>query len=116
MSEPLVKPRIYVGVFLALIFFTLVTTGVAYVDLGRFNTVVALLIAVTKATLVVLFFMHIKYSHGLTKIIVIAGLFWLVLLIAGTMGDYVSRPWDPHPNNWQPSIATPPALGTQDSP
>ena len=65
----------------------------ATIDLGRWNTPVALFIAVTKAVLVVLFFMHAKYSTRLTWVVALAGVFWLGMLLALTMGDYVTRGW-----------------------
>ena len=74
---------------------TATTTAVSYVDLGPWSTVVALGIAVVKATLVVLFFMHVKYSSQLTKIVVAGGLFWLAILIALTLSDFLSRGWLP---------------------
>jgi cytochrome c oxidase subunit 4 len=63
----------------------------AFVDLGRFNIVVALLIATIKATLVVLIFMHAKYAPERTKLVIIAGVFWLALLLFMTLSDYATR-------------------------
>ena len=83
----------YLMVFLALIVGTIVTWQVALIDLGPFNIVVALTIAVCKASLVVLFFMHVKYSPRLTKLVVIAGLFWLFILLAMTETDLLTRHW-----------------------
>jgi cytochrome c oxidase subunit 4 len=65
--------------------------GVAFVDLGPMNAVVAMTIAVFKATLVVLFFMHVKYSTRLTWVVVVASVFWLLILLALTLADYASR-------------------------
>jgi cytochrome c oxidase subunit 4 len=92
-SHHIVPVPIYIGVFLALIVGTIVTTLVAYIDLGPFNIVVALTIAVCKATLVVLFFMHVKYSPKLTKLVVLAGIFWLVILLTMTESDLLTRHW-----------------------
>jgi cytochrome c oxidase subunit IV len=89
----IVGPKIYLTVFLVLLFFTALTTGVAFIDLGVFNAVIALAIACTKAALVVLFFMHIHYSSRLLKMTVAAGLFTFGLLITLTMSDYISRAW-----------------------
>lgn len=89
----IVPIHVYVGVFIALIIGTVLTWQVALIDLGRFNVIVALTIAVTKATLVVLFFMHVKYSTKLTKLVVIAGLFWLMLLLCITEADLLTRGW-----------------------
>ena len=83
--------KIYYGIFGILIVLTAVTVAVAYVDLGRLNTVVALAIAAFKATVVVLYFMHVKYSTRLIKLTVIAGLYWMVILFGLTLGDYLTR-------------------------
>jgi cytochrome c oxidase subunit 4 len=100
MSEHVVPVRLYVTVFVALLCLTALTTGVAYIDLGAFNTVAALAIAGVKMLLVVLFFMHVKYSSGLTKIIVLAAIFWLALLISLTLTDVMTRQWTPTPSGW----------------
>src|SRR5262245_10988944 len=91
MSDHVVPTRIYYIIFLALMVCTAITVGVAFVDLGRLNAVVAMTIAVLKATLVVLFFMHLKYGTRLTWVVVVAGLFWLGIMLALTLGDYASR-------------------------
>lgn len=83
----------YVFVFLALIVGTIVTYVVANIDLGMWNAPIALVIATTKATLVVLFFMHVKDSSRLTKITVSAGVFWLCILLTLTMTDFLTRIW-----------------------
>jgi cytochrome c oxidase subunit IV len=93
MSEYIVPTRTYYGIFAVLIACTLLTWRVAYFDLGPLNTVVALAIAVFKATLVVLFFMHVKYSTRLTWAVVLGGLFWFGIMITLTMGDYLTRAW-----------------------
>ena len=108
MSEHIVPVKTYLAVFVALILLTALTTWVAYIDLGPFNTVAALVIAVTKMLLVVLFFMHVKYSSGMTKIVIIAGVFWLAILIALTMADEMTRNWTPDPGPWSsPSLLLP---------
>src|ERR1700743_2305565 len=89
----IVPKRIYFLVFIALIILTWVTTFVSEVDLGRWNIFVALAIAICKASLVVLFFMHVFYSTRLTKMIVSASLFWLTLLLFITMADLWTRTW-----------------------
>ncbi len=81
----------YVVVFLALMVLTSLTVGAAFVDLGPFNDVVALAIAFTKATLVVLIFMHVRHASRLTKITVVAGFLWLLILFGITLTDYFSR-------------------------
>ena len=100
MSHPIVPQKTYVFVFLALIGLTALTTGVAYIDLGPFNTVAALAIAFSKMLLVILFFMGVRSSSGLIRIIVVAGFFWLALLISFTMTDYHTRTWTPVPESW----------------
>src|SRR4051812_20708336 len=89
----IVPKRTYYLIFLVLMVCTALTVWVAFIDLGTMNTVVALTIAVFKASLVVLFFMHVKYSPRLTWLVVLASVFWLGLLLFMTMGDYVTRSW-----------------------
>ena len=88
-----VPRRIYFAVFIALIVLTWVTALVSRIDLGRWNIFVALAIAVIKASLVALFFMHVRYSSRLTKMVVESGVFWLVLLLFITMADLWTRNW-----------------------
>jgi cytochrome c oxidase subunit 4 len=84
---------VYVAVFLALLAGTAATTAIAYVDLGMLNNVVAIGIAAVKATLVILFFMHLKYSTRMSKVVFVSGLFWLVILLSITFADYFTRGW-----------------------
>ena len=93
MSEHVVPTRVYYTIFAVLIAGTLLTWQIAYFDLGPFNTIAALAIAVTKATIVVLFFMHVKYSTRLTQLAVLGGLYWLLILLALTLSDYLTRSW-----------------------
>jgi cytochrome c oxidase subunit 4 len=93
MSEHIVSRKVYFGVFGALIVLTIATVIIAELDLGRLNVIVALAVAVTKAILVVLYFMHIKYSSRLTQIVVVTGLVWFLILIALTLADYRTRGW-----------------------
>jgi cytochrome c oxidase subunit 4 len=82
----------YYGIWIALMILTVVTARVAFIDLGPSNTVVALVIATCKALLVVLFFMHVKYaSEKLTKMVIVASLFWLLLLLLLSLADYGTR-------------------------
>jgi cytochrome c oxidase subunit 4 len=90
-ASHLVSPRTYVTIFLALMVLTAVTVGAAFLDLGPFNTFVAVVIACTKMMLVVLYFMHVRYSSRLTWAVVGAGFFWLGLLLLLTLSDYVTR-------------------------
>ncbi len=96
----IVPVPIYVAVFVALIIFTALTTGIAYIDLGKWNTVVALVIAVCKMVLVVLFFMHVKYSKGLTRIVILGAFFWLGIMITLTCSDELTRHWEIVPQGW----------------
>ncbi len=91
-SEPVVSVRAYLWVWFTLIILTVTTTGVAFVDLGaEWNSVAALAIASAKAILVVAYFMHLRYSGKLTWVFAGAGLFWLLLLVGGTLDDVVTR-------------------------
>jgi len=96
MIEPthaIVSPRIYVAILFALLLGTALTVWASFVDLGVWNPVIALAIATTKALLVVLFFMHVKYSPNLTKLSIVAGIFLFLTLISMTLADYISRAW-----------------------
>ena len=93
MTEHIDSVKTYGLIFLALIVLTFVTTGVAYIDLGPFSVVVALGIAVIKMLLVALFFMHIRYSDRLTKLVIGGGLLWLGILLFLTLGDVATRGW-----------------------
>lgn len=96
MSEHIVYPRVYVTIFFVLLVGTALTVIAAYQDFpGPLNAVVALTIAVVKATFVVLYFMHVRYSSRLVWLIVGAGLFWLVIMFALTLSDYSTRDWLP---------------------
>ena len=89
----IVSPVIYIIIGGSLLVLTGLTVGAAFLELGIFNPIVALLIACIKAILVVLFFMHVKYSSKLTKLTVFAGLFTFLTLIGMTLSDYFSRAW-----------------------
>jgi cytochrome c oxidase subunit 4 len=99
MSEPthhthtVVQPKVYGIIFAALLVFTATTVGASYLELGVFNAVVALTIAVIKAVLVILFFMHIRYSSRLTMLTLASGFFTLIVLLTMTLTDYISRAW-----------------------
>ncbi len=88
-----VPAALYFGIWAALMALTLTTVLASFAELGAFNIVVALLIATIKGTLVVLFFMHLRYSPKLTMVAVIASLFWLFIMFSLTMTDYLSRGW-----------------------
>ena len=89
-TEHIVPPSTYLIIILTLMFLTGSTVTAAYVDSGRFNIVAALGIATVKATLVVFFFMHAKYSPKRTKLVIFAGIFWLMILLFMTLSDYAS--------------------------
>ena len=93
MTEHVDSIKTYALVFLGLIVLTVATTAVAFVDLGPFSGVVALLIAVCKMLLVALFFMHVRHSTRLTKLVVLGGLLWLGILLTFTLADVISRGW-----------------------
>jgi cytochrome c oxidase subunit 4 len=88
-----VPVKIYIAVFLALATLTVITTAVAFVDLGPLNNVVMLAISLLKTSLVVLFFMHVKYSTRLVPLIVVGAVVWLLIMFGITMSDYVTRGW-----------------------
>ena len=95
MSEHIVPVRIYVTIFLVLMAGTALTVVAAFYDFPwQLNTVVALTIATIKATFVVLYFMHVRYSSRLIWVIVASALFWMGIMFALTFSDYKTRPWD----------------------
>jgi cytochrome c oxidase subunit 4 len=96
MSEHIVYPRVYIGIFLILLVGTLLTVLAAFRDFpGPLNAVVALTIATIKATFVVLYFMHVRYSGRLVWVVIGSALFWLGIMFALTISDYSSRGWLP---------------------
>ena len=90
-SHHIISPGTYLVIILSLMGLTAATVFAAFVDMGRYNIVAALGIATVKASLVVLFFMHAKYSPKRTQLVILAGVFWLGLLLFMTMGDYETR-------------------------
>jgi len=96
MSEHIVSVKVYLTIFLALLVGTFLTVVAAFYDFPwQLNTVFALTIASIKATLVVLYFMHVRYSSRLVWVIVTSALFWLLILFALTLSDYWTREWLP---------------------
>jgi cytochrome c oxidase subunit 4 len=91
----IVSKKLYFTIFLTLIIMTFLTRKIAEYDLGEWSTIIAISIAIFKASLVVLFFMHVRYSDHLIQFVVVAGLFWLGILLALTFGDYFTRSWLP---------------------
>lgn len=91
MSGHVSSVGLYLTIFFALMILTAVTVAAAYLDLGQFNFAVAMLIAGFKASLVVWYFMHMKYQSDLTKLTLSVGLFFLVILLGILLVDYVSK-------------------------
>jgi cytochrome c oxidase subunit 4 len=89
----IVSPKVYLVILTALLVGTAVTIWASFVDMGPLNPIIALAIACTKAVLVVLFFMHVKYSTKLTKLTVGAGVFTFLILVGMTLADYFTRAW-----------------------
>ena len=85
--------RTYVGIFAALLILTVLTVAAAFVNLVFFSDIVAIGIAVTKATLIVLFFMHVRHSSQLTKFVLASTVFMLLVLVVGIVNDYITRWW-----------------------
>jgi cytochrome c oxidase subunit 4 len=102
MSEPnhhahtIVGPKVYLVILFALLLGTTLTVWASFIDLGFWNPIIALAIATTKATLVLLYFMHVRYSTRLTKLAIGGGIFIFLTLISMTLADYISRAW----GNW----------------
>jgi len=97
MPEHVLPPRVYYTVFAVLLALTALTVSVSFIDLGPLSTVVALSIAAGKALLVILYFMHLRYSSRLTWLFVGGGFFWLGILMVLTMTDVATRGWLPFP-------------------
>lgn len=96
MSEHIVSVRVYISIFLVLLVGTALTVAAAFYDFPwRLNTIVALTIATIKATFVVLYFMHVRYSARLIWVIVASALFWVGIMFALTLSDYFTRGWIP---------------------
>ena len=93
MTQHVDSVKTYALVFIGLIALTVITTAVAFVDLKAFSVVAALVIAVCKMLLVALFFMHIRHSTKLTRIVVLGGLLWLAILLVLTLSDFITRGW-----------------------
>jgi len=91
MTHHVVAIKVYLGVFAALMLLMAATIGAAYFDLGLINNVVALTIAIAKTSLIMLYFMHLRYSSRLTQIFALVGFLFLVILVAFTLSDYLTR-------------------------
>lgn len=100
MTAHITRAKTFVFVWVALVIFTGLTSWVSYLELGPWNVVVALAIAVTKASLVVWFFMGVRYTTTLTRLFVVGGLVWLSIMILITFSDYNSRNWTYQGQPW----------------
>lgn len=98
MSDHIVPLKVYYAVFAALMVLTVITVLVAFFDFGVLNDVVAMAIAGSKALLVILYFMHVRYGNRLTWIFASAGFVFLAILLAFTLSDYLSRGWQFQPD------------------
>jgi cytochrome c oxidase subunit 4 len=105
-SEHIVSPKVYAVILLALLVGTVLTVQAAKVNLGPWNIVLALAIAVTKMTLVVLFFMHGKYSVRRIQLVIAAGFFWLAIMLTLTLADYTTRHAEPSRSQLQSAPAS----------
>lgn len=121
MSGHVSPKSTYYAIFGALMVFTAITVGVAFINLGMLNFPVAIAIAITKATLVILFFMHAKYSSRLTKLVISGAFFFLIVLLGLTLTDYASRGWHTSPRGtaaagMQPRVGPAPAAASEGAP
>ncbi len=92
MSKHIVSPIVYIVIFVSLMLGTAITIWAAFQNFGKFNIVIALAIATIKATLVVLYFMHARYSPKRTQLVIVCSVFWLAIMLALTLADYDTRP------------------------
>ncbi len=102
MSEQIISTRVYYSIYVALLVLLALTISLAYVHLGYLNVLAAMTIAVLKAVLIILYFMHVRYSSRLTWVFVGAGFFWLAILLVLSMTDFLTRGWLPLPSGWEP--------------
>jgi len=100
MSKTIIPKKIYLIVWAALLTLLAVTVGVSYVHLGWFNPVAAVSIAAIKTVIIILYFMHVRYSPKLVWIFVAAGFFWLAILFSLSLADYLTRSYLPSPTIW----------------
>jgi len=97
MTDHVVPRKVYYGVFAALMALTAVTVWIAFQDLGVLNTLAAITIACVKATLVVAYFMHVRYGGNLVKVVLGSAVLWLFVMLGLMLADYASRGWLPFP-------------------
>lgn len=101
-----VSKKVYLLTFGGLVALTLLTTGLGFLDMGPFNTIIAILLAATKASLIVMFFMHALYETRIVRVILAGGIIWVAILLSLTIADYSTRRFMPYPAN-QPPVAGP---------
>lgn len=105
-THHIIEPYVYYRVFGVLMFLFIATVGVAFFDLSEHlhwapaNIVVAMIIAVAKAAVIIMYFMHIKFSSRLTQTFAMAAVVWLIIMFVFTFADYFSRGWIPQPGSW----------------
>ncbi len=104
MSEHISSRKLYFVVCICLLTLTIVTWQIAYVDLGRWNMIVALIISITKTALVGAFFMHLRWSSSIVRLVVFAAIFWLAIMLTLTLGDIFTRNTVTHSQPWPASI------------
>ena len=97
MSHQVVSVKVYAAVFITLLALTITTVAVSKLDLGEYNFIVAMTIAVIKGTLVIMFFMDIRRASSMTRLFAGAGFFWMAILLVFLLSDYLSRGWLPGP-------------------
>jgi len=102
MSETIIPKKTYLLVWASLLVLLAITVGVSYIHLGWLNPAVAVTIAAIKAVIIILFFMHVRYSPKVLWVFVGAGFFWLGILFALALGDYMTRVYLPAPIIWRP--------------
>ena len=100
-THHIVPVGVYIAVFASLLTLTGLTVFIAYIDLGPLNLAAAISIAMLKTTLVILYFMHVRYSSHLVKVFVCAGFLWFLIMLSITMSDYMTRGWLSTPRGWQ---------------
>lgn len=93
MPDKIISTRTYLTVCVSLLVLTALTVGASLLPLGRLHAPLALGIAAAKAVLILLYFMHLRYSQGLTRIVLLAGVLWFGILLAGTLDDALTRGW-----------------------
>ena len=102
MSETIVSRTTYLVVWAALLALLAATVAASYVHLGFFNVVATVAIAAIKAVLIIMYFMHVRYSPRLVWVFVGVGFFWLAILFSLAFGDYYTRVYMPVPTDWKP--------------